>query len=317
MCHIHFGNCRVISLTMQPLMKTHQLRAFLAVVDHRSVRGAARALHVTQPAVTQAIRELESSVGVQLFHRSASGVEPTIFGTALEKRARLIYFEIERAGNELEQIRDGMQGVVSIAISTAAALDVLPPAFAHFRKNYPRVELRLNEASIPSTLPKLINGEIEFIMSQVLPGSLPDWDVRCLYKTSMIAAVRVGHPMLDQQLSSDLPAAEWLLPYDDESGPELVRQLFSGGYLQPPSQIVRCTTAAMGLRLVGASDLIGVFVKTMVQKEFPHYGLMELPLPLPLAPLDVSIITRKHAVLTPAAQNFLDCLQFYADRLGM
>lgn len=297
-------------------MKTHQLRAFLAVMDHRSVRGAARALQLTQPAVTQAIRDLEASVGVQLFQRGASGVEPTIFGTALETRARLIHSEIERAGNELEQIRDGMQGVVSVAISTAAALDVLPPAFAHFRQHYRQVELRLNEASIPSSLPKLLSGEIEFIVSQVLPGSLPDWDVRCLYKTSMIAAVRSGHPMLQQQLSPALPAAEWLLPYDGDSGPDLVRQLFSGGYLRPPAQIVRCTSTAMGLRLVGSSDLVGVFVKTMVDSEFPHYGLVELPLPLPLAPLEVSVVRRRQAVLTPAAQNFLDCLQFYADRLG-
>ena len=81
-------------------MKTHQLRAFLAVFDHRSVRGAARALGLTQPAVTQAIKELESFVGVQLFERGTTGVQPTIFGNALERRARVIYFEIERATNE-------------------------------------------------------------------------------------------------------------------------------------------------------------------------------------------------------------------------
>ena len=296
-------------------MKTHQLRAFLAVFDHRSVRGAARALNLTQPAVTQAIKELEMLHGVQLFHRGTAGVTPTIFGEALEKRARVIYFEIERAGHELEQIRDGAKGVVSIAISTAAALDVLPPAFKHFRKSYPHVELRLNEASIPATLPRLVSGEVEFIVSQVLPGSLPDWDVRVLYKTSMIAAVRAGHPILGSAYGLDLPAAEWLLPYDDESGPALVKQLFSGGYLRPPSQIVTCTSTAMGLRLVGSSDLIGVFVKTMVTREFPHYGLVELPLPQALAPLEVCVVTRHNAVLTPAAQNFLDCLRFCADRL--
>ncbi|CAM4000027.1 LysR family transcriptional regulator [Bordetella tumulicola] len=296
-------------------MKTHQLRAFLAVFDHRSVRGAARALNLTQPAVTQAIKELEAFLGVQLFHRGASGVIPTIFGEALEKRARIICLDIERAGNELEQIRDGSKGVVSIAISTAAALDVLPPAFAHFRKNYPHVELKLNEASIPSSLPKLMSGEIEFIISQVLPGTLPDWDVSVLYETSMIAAVRVGHPILEAFSDEDVPAAEWLLPYDNESGPALFKQLFSGGYLRLPSQIVTCTSTAMGLRLVGSSDLIGVFVKTMVASEFPHYGLVELPLTQALAPLEVCVVTRKHAFLTPAAQNFLDCLRFYANRL--
>lgn len=297
-------------------MKTHQLRAFLAVVDHRSVRGAARALGMTQPAVTQAIRELEAGAGVQLFHRSTTGVTPTIFGEALERRARSICFEIERAGNELEQIRDGAKGIVSIAISTAAALDVLPLAFADFRKRFANVEVRLHEASVPSSLPKLVHGEIEFIVSQVLPGSLPDWQVRSLYRTSMIAGVRAGHPILQERLSMDLPAAEWLLPYDADSGPAFVQQLFSGGYVQPPSQISRCTSTALGLQLVAGSDLIGVFVKTMVRREFAHYGLVELPLPMPLAPLEICVITRKNAMLTPAAQNFLDFIGFYASRLA-
>jgi len=295
-------------------MKTHQLRAFLAVFDHRSVRGAARALNLTQPAVTQSIRDLESSVGVQLFQRSTSGVAPTLFGTALERRARLIHFEIERAATELDQIRDGTIGTVAIAISTAVALDVLPQAFAHFRKSFPHVELRLNEASIPASLPRLVNGEIEFIVSQVLPGTLQDWDVSCLYKTSMVAAVRIGHPILETHSAREFPASEWLLPYDDDSGPQLIAQLFAGGHVQAPAQIVRCTSSAMGLRLVGSSDLIGVFAKTMVAKEFPHYGLVQLPLPEDLAPLDVCVVQRRNAVLTPAAQNFLDCLRFYGGR---
>lgn len=296
-------------------MKIHQLRAFLAVFDHRSVRGAARALNLTQPAVTQATKELETSLGVQLFQRGIAGVIPTIFGEALEKRARTICFDIERAGNELDQIRDGSKGVVAIAISTAAALDVLPPAFTHFRKSYPHVEVKLNEASIPSSLPKLMSGEIEFIVSQVLPGTLPDWEVSVLYETSMIAAVRAGHPILAALTDNRLAAAEWLLPYDNETGPALFKQLFANCNLQPPKQIVTCTSTAMGLRLVGNSDLVGVFVKTMVASEFPHYGLIELPLQQALAPLEVCVVSRKHAVLTPAAQNFLDCLRYYADRL--
>ncbi|CAM3685769.1 HTH lysR-type domain-containing protein [Bordetella sputigena] len=296
-------------------MKIHQLRAFLAVFDHRSLRGAARALNLTQPAVTQATKELEASLGVPLFQRGVAGVIPTIFGEALEKRARVIYFDIERAGSELDQIRDGSKGVVSIAISTAAALDVLPPAFTHFRNSYPHVEVKLNEASIPFSLPRLMSGEIEFMISQVLPGTLADWDVSVLYKTSMIAAVRAGHPILESFQNANLAAAEWLLPYDNETGPTLFKQLFAESDVQPPSRIVTCTSTAMGLRLVGSSDLIGVFVKTMVATEFPHYGLVELPLQRALAPLEVCVVARKNAILTPAAQNFLDCLRYYANRL--
>ena len=61
-------------------MNLRQLRAFVLIADHRSIRAAARALFVTQPAATRSLRELEQSVGAELVRRSARGVELTTYG---------------------------------------------------------------------------------------------------------------------------------------------------------------------------------------------------------------------------------------------
>lgn len=290
-------------------MKIGQLRTFLSVVEHGSIRAAARALGITQPAVTQAMRELEASLDVPLLQRGTTGVELTVYGKSLARRANLIHREIEQATAEIQQIRDGSTGLVAVALSTAVALRLLPGAFGAFRAKYPRVEVRLNEASIPHTLPRLLDGSVDFMVSHLLPKSLGDWRVETLYTTSMVVAARHGHPVLAAQDVSRFADWEWLLPYDDESAPQLVRQLFAEKGIPLPNQIVRCTSSAMGLKLVGSSDLIGVFVETMIDDEFPHYGLQKVPLVDALAALEVSVITRPGAVLSPAARNFLDCIR--------
>ena len=290
-------------------MKIGQLRSFLSVVEHGSIRAAARALGITQPAVTQAMRELEASLDVPLLHRGAAGVELTVYGKALARRASLIHREIEQAVGEINQIRDGSTGLVAVALSTAVALRLLPGAFAAFRAKYPRVEVRLHEASIPNTMPRLLDGSVDFMVSHLLPQSLADWTVERLYTTAMVVAAREGHPVLAATDLSSFSEWEWLLPYDDESAPQLVRQLFAEKGIPLPHRIVRCTSSAMGLKLVGGSDLVGVFVETMVDKEFPHYGLRKVPLAGELAALVVSVITRPSAILSPAARNFLECLR--------
>ncbi|MTD54551.1 LysR family transcriptional regulator [Amycolatopsis pithecellobii] len=295
-------------------MKLGQLRSFLSVAEHGSIRGAARALGVTQPAVTQAMRELETSLGVPLLHRGPAGVELTVYGKALARRAGLIHREIEQAVSEIDQIRDGSTGHVSVALSTAVALQLLPGAFGSFRAQFPSVELRLNEASVPNTLPRLLDGSVDFAVSHLLPGSLSGWKVERLFTMSMVVAARTGHPVLAATDTRQFTDWEWLLPYDDDSAPDLVQQLFAQMRIPLPRQVVRCTSSAMGLKLVGTSDLIGVFADTMVDVEFPHYGIIQVPLNGPLAALDVSIITRPGAILSPAAQNFLDFLRAQVQR---
>jgi LysR family transcriptional regulator, regulator of abg operon len=290
-------------------MKLGQLRSFLSVAEHGSIRGAARALGVTQSAVTQAMRELETSLDVPLLHRGPAGVELTVYGRALARRASLIHREIEQAVSEIDQIRDGSTGHVSVALSTAVALQVLPGAFGSFRAKFPSVELRLNEASVPNTLPRLLDGSVDFAVSHLLPGSLPGWKVERLSSISMVVAARTGPPVLTATDAREFTDWEWLLPYDDDSAPDLVQQLFAQTRIPLPRQVVRCTSSAMGLKLVGTSDLIGVFADPMVEVEFPHYGIVKVPLGDPLAALDVSVITRPGAILSPAAQNFLDFLR--------
>ena len=101
------------------MVDSRLLRHFLGVFENRNMTAAAKALHVTQPAVTKSIRRLEDELDVRLFERRPGGVEPTRYGHVLARRAKLMDLELRHGLAEISAIKDGTGGVLRVAGGTA------------------------------------------------------------------------------------------------------------------------------------------------------------------------------------------------------
>jgi DNA-binding transcriptional LysR family regulator len=95
-------------------MDLRQLRHFLTVVDCGSAGRAARRLGISQPALTKSIRSLERMLGAPLFTRSNEGMALNQFGRSLERRARSITIEVDRAEREIRELLGAERGRVVI-----------------------------------------------------------------------------------------------------------------------------------------------------------------------------------------------------------
>jgi LysR family transcriptional regulator, regulator of abg operon len=84
-------------------MRLQSIEQFIAVVDAGSIRGAARLLNMSQPALTRALQQLEEELGVQLMHRSGKGVTPSVAGSAFLSRARVAEAELRKAAEEAKK----------------------------------------------------------------------------------------------------------------------------------------------------------------------------------------------------------------------
>lgn len=136
------------------------LRTFLAVVDAKQVSGAARALHLSQPAVTAQLKRLEEALRTALFVRSVRGVTPTEAGSRLVVHARAVQRQIEAAvaevaGNSKEQLAP-----LVLAASTTVAAHPLPPLLAHFRNQFRNVSIRLDIRNTESVIEEVRAGRI-------------------------------------------------------------------------------------------------------------------------------------------------------------
>ncbi|RZM04112.1 MAG: LysR family transcriptional regulator, partial [Variovorax sp.] len=137
-------------------MKIRQLEAFRAVMTWQTVTRAAEALHVSQPAVTRLIADLEESVGFLLFSRIRGRLYPTAEGQALYEEVERSLLGVERIARTAEEIRSLQRGTLQIAAAPVLALSFLPRAIAEFLGDHTDIRISLANHSSRTVLDMVV-----------------------------------------------------------------------------------------------------------------------------------------------------------------
>jgi DNA-binding transcriptional LysR family regulator len=121
------------------------LRHFALIVEHGTYREAARRAHLSQPAITQSIKRLESELGTSLLERGRTGASPTAAGAALLPHARAALEEVERGKRAALEAAGIEASEVRLVAGAAISTYLLPALVARFRKAHPSASLHLRE----------------------------------------------------------------------------------------------------------------------------------------------------------------------------
>src|SRR6516225_5991167 len=108
-------------------LRLKDLHAFLMIVQRGSMARAAEQLSVSQPAISKIVADLEHALGVRLLDRGRRGVEPTIYGRALLKRALTAFDELKQGVRDIESLADPQGGELTIGCADSIAATLLPP----------------------------------------------------------------------------------------------------------------------------------------------------------------------------------------------
>jgi LysR family cyn operon transcriptional activator len=126
-------------------MLVPSVRYLKAVADHGSFTRAAAALHVSQPALSQQIRELEERMGVQLLDRSGRTVRPTDVGEAYRRHVRRALDELEVGGRAIRDVQDLSSGALRLGFTPSFAIYLLGPLIRRYRDRFPGIVLTITE----------------------------------------------------------------------------------------------------------------------------------------------------------------------------
>lgn len=137
------------------------LHHFLLIVEHGTFTAAARAAHLSQPALTASIQRLEEAHGARLLDRGRRGASPTAAGRALIPRARAALSAVAEGKRAVREVLDLERGEVRIAAGATACTYLLPPTLAEFRRAYPGVRFWLRETTTEEALTAIDAGEID------------------------------------------------------------------------------------------------------------------------------------------------------------
>ncbi|MBV1838328.1 LysR family transcriptional regulator [Acetobacter estunensis] len=160
-------------------MTLEQLRIFVAVAEREHMTAAARALNITQSAVSAAISALEERHGIRLFHRVGRGISLSEAGRLFLDEARAVLARASAAENVLDELGGLRRGTLRVVASQTIAAYWLPPIFALFRKRYPLLGMELSIGNTQQTAAKVHAGEADlgFVEGKVDDPTLAHWPV--------------------------------------------------------------------------------------------------------------------------------------------
>lgn len=283
---------------------------FQSIIEHGSFRAAAKALHQTQPALTQSMNELEKMLGTSLLVRGPRGVVLTEAGKLFEPRVQLVLKELERAVNEAKQLSASSKGTIELGSSSLPFFTMLPSAIQCFQKRFPQVNINLTEGQLPDLLPELRVGKLDFVIGATSSESVvtSEFIEEPFFTTPFAVLARKGHPLANSTSLSQLKQAKWYLPTAKMGYyGELDTLLFPEGE-QNVQSIIRGDTAATTLQMVMNAGFLTVAAKEILQVPYLSQQLCMIPIEEPLPDATYSFIYSQRLPLTMIARAMIDKL---------
>jgi DNA-binding transcriptional LysR family regulator len=280
--------------------------------DCGSILKAARRLSLTQPTVTKALRDVESTLGVQLFERSNRGLEPTAYGEIFARHAKIVLAQLRHAAEELESLRAGYSGKVTVGTLLAASASILPDAIAMLKKQRPAVAISVVVGTYDILMPSLLVGDLDMVL-----GRLPDEGrSRALvyeefYAEPICVVARRGHPLARKRRLSlrELANEPWLLPLPETALRRQIERAFVEAGAPLPRNVIESVSILTNRALLRKWDCIGVMPYHVALDDVELGLLAILPVKLKSIETPVGAILRAPGKLPPAAAALLDCLR--------
>jgi DNA-binding transcriptional LysR family regulator len=179
-------------------MELRHLRYFVAVAEELHFRRAAERLHMSQPPLSQQIRQLEEELGVRLLERSRRGVELTAAGDALYERAREVLAAVEDAGRLVRRVNRGEVGGLSVGFVGSGMYTLVPGVLRAFSAHHPDVDLHLRELTTAAQLRQLESGQIDVGFVRAVSG--PDrLAIETVLREPVVVALPEGHRLAGEE----------------------------------------------------------------------------------------------------------------------
>lgn len=289
-------------------MELANLIAFVAVAEHGGFSAAAEQLHLTQPAVSKRIAQLEASLDARLFDRLGRQVAPTEAGQLLLPRARQLLAEAEAARQALRGLGEGVGGSLRLATSHHIGLHRLPPLLRRFAAKHPQVALDIRFMESEQAWQDVLQGRIELALTTLGPATPPLRATR-LWDDPLCFVAAPGHPLARKARPSlaDLAAHPAVLPDPGTFTHRIVADAFAARGLRLQ---LRMTTHYMETikMLAGVGLAWSVLPQTMLDR-----SLRALSVPGVRLARTLGCVTHGGRTLSRAAQAFAALLEGSAD----
>ncbi len=293
-------------------LKLRHLETFVEVARQKSVSRAAEILHLTQPAVTRTIRELEEICGKPLVEKDGRGIRISEYGEVF----------LRFAGSSLASARGGINALAQLSLSDGpmvrlgalptVSATIVPAAVARFIEAGVQNRLKVVTGENRVLLDQLRVGELDLVMGRLpAPENMQGLVFEPLFRDKVIFATHADHPLAGRrrfviEALNDYPV---LVPPRQSIIRPFVDRLFIEQGISQPLKAIETVSDPFGHAFVRRYQAIWIISRGVVANEVDSGEYVTLPIDTESTIGSVGLNTRAQAALEPAAQTFADILR--------
>jgi LysR family transcriptional regulator, cyn operon transcriptional activator len=286
-------------------MLLRHIHYFLAVMEHRNFTRAAEALHVSQPTLSQQIRQLEDALGAQLLDRSGRTVQLTDAGKAYAQYARRALQDLDAGRRAIHDARELTRGDLRLAMTPTFTAYLIGPLVARFNANYPGIDLSVTEMNQDHIEASLAQDDLDIGIGFLGARSV-EIESRPWFVETLALVVGKGHPYAARRRPLSIRDFEKeslvLLSGDFATRGHVDRYCQEQGI--KPRIAIEANSVSGIIEIVQHSDRLATVLPDAVARR--HNGLRPVKLREAMPQRTVALLQRKGAYRTAACQAFLE-----------
>ncbi|SDI32634.1 LysR family transcriptional regulator [Alteribacillus bidgolensis] len=289
-------------------MDIKQLHLFLEVYKEMSISKASQKLHISQPALSKSLLQLEQELGLRLFDRSTRHLHITKEGEIMLSHAQKVIRDMEDMKQEAEDIKLRKKGSFKFGLPPVIGSNIFPDIIASFKTYNPEIEMEIVEEGAKIMEASLLEGKIDVGVG-ILPVDHELFEIRPIVKKDLLLVVSTDHPLADRKRVElkELANEHFLMFQKGFSLYDRVRQGCIEAGFEP--FIVHESTQWDFLVEMTKKNLGITLLPEMLCQKIDLYGASTLEVTNPTISWNLAIIWRKNSYQSHAAKAWVDFVE--------
>jgi len=289
-------------------VEIQQLRHLMAAVEHRNLLKAAENSFISQSGLSRSIKSLEHRLGVPLLIRGPKGVEPTVYGLSVLRRAKVILNEVAKSVEEVRAIEQGRVGEVCFGITQNYGTYLVPQLLAQLHKERPGLKVTVVADGFVELLEKVKTEAIDFafgLIGQIRRSDGIIIEPLRAHRSRVLAGrlnpLAAGSTATREQLGK----ADWAM-LSSEGVQRGFGLFFESRGMSVPPQVLKTNSISLVRSMVKQSDTLTILPEEVVRADIDQGDIVALDCETPVEQTKIGLFFREGGLLTPQAQLVID-----------
>lgn len=295
-----------------------EIRTLAAIKASGTLSRAAASLGVSQPSLSQHLRELEEKLQLPLFERRNRGLEPTGFGIVLMGVADAMGLELRGAAREMVRVAQNHDTPLRIGSMAVASGGLLAAAVSRYVGQVDASSVTVIEGPKESLLEHLRHSRIDLYVGRLGHETSADLKVEILFNDSVTVIASEDHPLVTRKSSVNIALLQrypWILPVEESSFNWQLKESFRKQGIEVRKPKVRSFSTLAIAAMVAQSEMIGFLPTSLYAAGTLSLRLRRVPVRMSWIPFPVGVVALKGAGSHPDGERFTHELRLVSDTI--